>query len=382
MRCRAADLRRLTGLVLALALACGSARAADPLTERANRGLVEIVAGSVGGTSLRMAEDLAETLDDGATRRVLPVVGKGAFQNLADLKVLRGVDLAIVQADVLDYARTQKLYANIDGFVTYIAKLNNDEFHLLARADIRGIADLAGKKVNFGTANDGTAFTGPRLFDLLKIKVEPTGYGQALALEKLRRGEIAAMAVVVGKPAPLFQSVRSQDNLHFLAVPLKGDIAASYLPARLGSEDYPDLVAAGSPVDTVAVGTVLIVAGLPPELRALSQRGEFRRGLLHPVPQAARGAASPEMAGGEPRRRAAALAPLRAGRRLDQAQWQRARRLQRRPAARHLRQVSRRAQQVERQRDAHRRAEGSALRPVPPLAGRAQELAEAATADP
>ena len=265
MRCRAADLRRLTGLVLALALACGSARAADPLTERANRGLVEIVAGSVGGTSLRMAEDLAETLDDGATRRVLPVVGKGAFQNLADLKVLRGVDLAIVQADVLDYARTQKLYANIDGFVTYIAKLNNDEFHLLARADIRGIADLAGKKVNFGTANDGTAFTGPRLFDLLKIKVEPTGYGQALALEKLRRGEIAAMAVVVGKPAPLFQSVRSQDNLHFLAVPLKGDIAASYLPARLGSEDYPDLVAAGSPVDTVAVGTVLIAAGLPPD---------------------------------------------------------------------------------------------------------------------
>jgi uncharacterized protein len=267
MKRPATDLRRLAALaatLLALAFP-GGARAADTLVERANRGLVEIVAGDVGGTSLRMAEDLADVLDDGATRRVLPVVGKGAFQNLADLKVLRGVDLAIVQTDVLDYARAQKLYANIDGFVTYIAKLNNDEFHLLARADIHAIGDLAGKKVNFGTPKDGTAFTGPRLFDFLKIKVEPTAYGQALALEKLRRGEIAAMAVVVGKPAPLFQAVRPQDNLHFLAVPLKGDIASAYLPARLANEDYPDLVAPGSPVDTVAVGTVLIVAGLAPD---------------------------------------------------------------------------------------------------------------------
>ena len=264
----ATDFRRLAAAVaaaLALALPLRDAAAAEALAERANRGLVEIIAGNSGDTSLRLAEDLADVLDDGATRRVLPVVGKGAFQNLADLEVLRGVDLAIVQTDVLDYARAQKRYPNIDGFVTYIAKLCNDEVHLLARADIGSIADLAGRKVNFGTPDDGSAFTGPRLFRLLGIKVEPTGYGQALALEKLRRGEIAAMVTVDGKPAPLFQTVRPQDHLHFLTVPLRGEVAASYVPARLGSADYPDLVTAGGPVDTVAVGTVLIVAGLTPD---------------------------------------------------------------------------------------------------------------------
>ena len=228
MSVRATDLRRLLAAAvaaLALALPASGAGAADALAERANRGLVEIIAGSAGDSSLRMVEDLAEVLDDGATRRVLPVVGKGAFQNLADLRVLRGVDLAIVQTDVLDQARAQKLSPTIDG-VTYIAKLGNDEFHLLARGDIASIGDLAGKKVNFGTPSDGAAFTGPRLFDLLGIQVEPTGFGQALALEKLRRGEIAAMAVVVGKPAPLFAAVRPQDHLHFLAVPLKGGLAA------------------------------------------------------------------------------------------------------------------------------------------------------------
>jgi len=248
--------------VLGLAFAASPASAADPLVERANRGLVEIVTGSVTGTSVRMAEDLADALDDGATRRVLPVVGKGSFQNLADLKVLRGVDLGIIQTDVLDAARVQHLYPNLEG-VTYIAKLNNDEFHLLARDDIKSVADLAGKKVNFGAPNDASAFTGPRVFQALKIKVEVTSYGQALALEKLRSGEIAAMGVVVGKPAPLFTGLRGDgDKVHFLGVPLQGDIANTYVPARLTADDYPELVRENAPIDTVGVGTVLVVAGL------------------------------------------------------------------------------------------------------------------------
>ena len=257
--------RSLAAALGGLVLLSQPALAADPLVERANRGLVEIVTGSVNGTSVRLAEDLADVLDDGATRRVLPVIGKGAFQNLADLKVLRGVDLAIVQTDVLEQARTQKLFANIDASVTYITKLNNDEFHLLARGDIKSIADLADKKVNFGPPNDATSFTGPRLFDLLKVKVEATGFGHALALEKLKAGEIAAMAVVTGKPAPLFAALHGESDLHFIAVPLKGDIAATYIPARLAAEDYPGLVPAGSGVDTVAVGSALIVAGLAPD---------------------------------------------------------------------------------------------------------------------
>jgi TRAP-type uncharacterized transport system substrate-binding protein len=258
--------RLMCGAVAALGLcvAAGSAAAAESLVERANRGLVEVVTGSVNGTSVRMAEDLADALDDGATRRVLPVVGKGAFQNLADLKILRGVDLAIVQIDVLDYAREQKLYANLNSSVTYIAKLNNDEFHLLARGDVKSIADLAGKKVNFGPQNDGANFTGPRLFDAMKVKVEPMSFSQVQALEKLKSGEIAAMAVVAGKPVALFQTLRAQDKLHFLRMPLRGDMAG-YIPARLDPEDYPDLVAQGSPVETVAVGTALIVAGLAPD---------------------------------------------------------------------------------------------------------------------
>ncbi len=249
---------------LILATGAGSAGAADSAVDRANRGLVYIATSSVLGTDVRIAEDLANVLDDGATRRIVPMVGKGSLQNLMDLKVLRGIDVAIVQADVLDYAKAQRNPQGVDQ-VPYIAKLYNEEFHLLARADVKCVQDLAGKKVNFGLQGDGTNFTGPRLFELLKIKVTPVNYDQATALEKLRTGEISALAYVAGKPAPLFLDVRQQDRLHFLAIPLKTEIASAYIPARLTSDDYPTVVPADGAVDTVAVGAVMVAANLIPD---------------------------------------------------------------------------------------------------------------------
>ena len=52
--------------------------------------------------SLIPAEDIANVVDDGATRRFVPMVGKSSLQTVADLRLLRGVDVAIVEADVLD----------------------------------------------------------------------------------------------------------------------------------------------------------------------------------------------------------------------------------------------------------------------------------------
>jgi uncharacterized protein len=224
-----------------------------------NRGLVEVITGSADGTDARLVEDLANLLDD-STRRVLPVVGKGSLQNVADLEALRGIDMALVQTDALDRLRAQKPGQSI----TYIAKLYNEEFHLLARSEIKSVNDLDGRKVNFGTAGDGTSVTGPAIFDRLGVKVQATSYVPALALEKLRSGEIAAVAYVAAKPAPLFSALRQSDGLHFIAIPMNNAVAGAYRPARLTGNDYPDLISPTEAVDTVAVGMALMVANLVP----------------------------------------------------------------------------------------------------------------------
>lgn len=228
-----------------------------------NRGVVELETARAAGISVRIAEDLANVIDDGATRRVLPVIGKGTVQNMTDLKLLRGIDMAILQTDVLDYARQENLLPGIEYWATYITKLYNEEFHLLARQGIKSVADLTNQKVNVDLRGAGTTITASRLFELLKIPVTATNDDQEVALDKLRRGEIAAMAFVAGKPAPIFRNLTANDGFHFLAIPLNPAVTASYVPTRLTATDYPGLVPQDQAVDTVAVGAVLVAANLP-----------------------------------------------------------------------------------------------------------------------
>ena len=260
--------RWIIAAAIMVALAFPTARptqaksAVSPPEAGVNRGVVELETGRAAGISVRVAEDIANIIDDGATRRVLPVIGKGSLQNLTDLKLLRGIDIAILQVDVLDYARQQNLFPGIENWITYITKLYNEEFHLLARQDIKGIPDLANQKVNVDLRGGGTAITAARLFDLLKIPVTTTNDDQEVALEKLRRGEIAAVAFVAGKPAPLFRDLYGEEGLHFLAIPLTPTVTATYVPTRLTAADYPGLVQPDQAVDTVAVGAVLAAAPL------------------------------------------------------------------------------------------------------------------------
>ncbi len=261
------------GLILACALAAPAraqggaaseaASAHEAAKERANRGAVGIVSGGVDGTYVRIAADLASVLD-GPELRVLPTLGKGSLQNLSDLLYLRGVDIAIVQHDALTYARRERLILS-DRAIAYIAKLYNEEFHLLAAAGIDSIADLAGKRVNLDTRGSGTFLTGTLLFNLLKIPVQPVHDDQQLALEKLRRGEIAAIAYVAGKPTRLFRDIAPADGVHFLPVPLAASLIETYLPARLSREDYPQLIADDAGVETIAVGAVMAVYNWAPE---------------------------------------------------------------------------------------------------------------------
>jgi hypothetical protein len=101
------------------------------------------------------------------------------------------------------------------------------------------------------------------IFDGLKIPVEAVNLGPADAFEKLKNREIAATVVTTGAPATVLKPLKASDGYRLIPVPPIGSLMEDYVPARLTNADYPDLIAPGEVIDTIAVSTVLIAYNWP-----------------------------------------------------------------------------------------------------------------------
>jgi TRAP transporter TAXI family solute receptor len=225
---------------------------------RLNENVVTIMAGSPSGTDLSIATDIAQVVDDGDNLRVLPIVGRGVAQNVKDVMFLRGVDMGITQANVLKhYAKTGELGSDFMGQIVYVAKLFNEEVHIVVRPDVTDIKQLKGKVVNLGEPGSGTAITGRLLLDDLGINVQESHLADADAIEKLKSGDIAAAMFMAGKPAPVMAWLKGS-GLKVLPIPYAKILEDAYYPATLTHDDYPDLIAEGQSVDTVSVCAVLV----------------------------------------------------------------------------------------------------------------------------
>ena len=236
----------------------------------ANKGVLRIVSGRLPTTAFRATAELAKILriDEGNQNlRLLPVMGQGSIQNISDVLYLKGVDLAIVQTDVLDFTRDRKLHASLERRINYISKLYNAEVHIVASSKYNNIKQLSGKKVAVGLKTDGAFVTASNIFEQNKIAVKPVFTEPDNALEMLKAGQIAAMVYVGGKPADLMQQIKREDSLKLLPIAMKGALAANYFPSRLTEEDYPNLIGSGAPVNTIATGTVLISFNWKPDTR-------------------------------------------------------------------------------------------------------------------
>jgi TRAP transporter TAXI family solute receptor len=236
-----------------------------PLGERINANTISIVSGNPNATYMTIAYDMSAVLDDGDDFRILPVIGKGGGQNIKDVRFLKGVDLGITQSNLLPYFKKTNEIGLIDDKIVYIAKLFNEEMHLIVRADsgITSIEQLAGKKVNFSDVGSGTQLSTRDIFERLGIAPQEVNMGQADAFEKLKSGEIAATILIAGKPAGSMGKLKAADGFRILPIAYAKPLQNGYLPTTLSSDDYPGLIAPGQKVETVAVGAVLIAFNWP-----------------------------------------------------------------------------------------------------------------------
>src|SRR6201996_7801936 len=291
-------MRRLVGMALvAITMGCGFAAQAQDKTydpgkisdslkaifqfgsaqtkQALNANTVTLITGTIGGTYVQIGADLASVLDDGNKLRVLPIVGRGSVQSVADILFLQGVDIGVVRADTLDYLERKGFAKDIKKQFTYVTKLYNEEMQVIAPKSVQSLKDLEGKKVSVDLPNGGTFVTALTVAERIGMKANFVYIEQRIAMEKLKAGEIDAVIVVGGKPYKSVSTFVNDGRFHLVRVDYDKPLQNDYLPATLTSKDYPNLIAEGEKVDTIAVPAVLAAYNWSPNSERYRQLAQF-----------------------------------------------------------------------------------------------------------
>src|SRR6266496_2882522 len=206
-----------------------------PTAERLNANTVTIMTGTIAGTYVQFGADLASALED---------LEKKGYAN------------------------------NIKKQFTYVTKLYNEEMHVLAPKSINSLAELDGKTVAVDLPNGGTFVTSAIVFERLGIHANFAYIEQRLAFEKLKQGEIDAMIWVQGKPSKFSITIKDE-NFHLIPVDYAKSLQPDYLPAQLTSEDYPNLIAKGERIDTIAAPAALAAYNWAPNTERYRRLARF-----------------------------------------------------------------------------------------------------------
>ncbi|MBV8840642.1 MAG: hypothetical protein JO000_29240 [Alphaproteobacteria bacterium] len=247
-----------------------------PNKDKINSGTVTIITAPAGGATSIFGSDLARVLDnDQDGLRVLPVLGKGPVRNVVDILYLKAIDMGAVTAEVPEFYRLQYGIPDIASRLRYIAKLYNNEVHIVAKTNIKSVFDLEGKRITAQT--DVGYYSAKVICNRLGINATfDYRTDDARAVQNIIDGATDAYVGSTGKPFFLLRNIKNEDrSLHFVTVPYDKRLQDMYLPTTLTSEDYPNLVSAGEQIDTVATSVLLTAFNWPTNSERYARVAKF-----------------------------------------------------------------------------------------------------------
>jgi len=146
---------------------------------------------------------------------------------------------------------------------------------VLAPKTIRSLKDLNGKRVSVDLPNGGTFVTAHTVFERIGVKPQFFYIEQRIAMERLLKGEIDAVIVCGGKPYKSVSNFKNDGRFHLAKVDYDKPLQKDYLPATFTSKDYPNLIADGETVDTIAVSAVLAAYNWAPNTERYRKLSQF-----------------------------------------------------------------------------------------------------------
>jgi TRAP transporter TAXI family solute receptor len=217
-----------------------------------------LITGSERGTYYQFGLNLQTLVKPhGIDLAVYP--SKGSVENIYAVYQRPGVQMGIVQADVLAFVsriQSDPVLKRIASKTKMVFPLYNEEIHLIGRQGLRDFDDLADKRVAVGREGSGTYLTSRLLFKTSEVvpkEMVPIDTDEALA--ELKAGRIDAMFYVAGYPVKLLtDKVMPGEGLALIPITNKS-IAEFYPSVEIPAGTYRWQE---TPVRTVAVKAVLV----------------------------------------------------------------------------------------------------------------------------
>jgi TRAP-type uncharacterized transport system substrate-binding protein len=211
------------------------------------------------GQGTLAVNELAERLGQIGKMRVLPIAGHGGAENVRDLLYLRGVDLAILNSDILAYLDQARQYPDARRRIRYVTHLLDQKVYLLARKEFSNIEDLRGRRVIVLSRSGGSYTTAIALFGLLKIEVTLQSPGPDAVIGDAGFPDFDAALLLSGELSRLHVGAQLREDYRLLPITMTQALQMAYLPAVIEAQEIPGIAVTERKLDTVAVSTLLTV---------------------------------------------------------------------------------------------------------------------------
>jgi len=239
----------------------------------------------------QLVHNLEDELEHESGLRIVPIMGKNHVQSVYDLLYLKGVDLALVRADAIEYVKRKGNFPSIQRLVNSVAKVSEEKLVVIARKDYETLEDLQGQVVGFGLPGSGEYVTSTITFETLNIEPDYIEVDNTTAIEKMKSGELAAMVYLLREPdavqtggdlraANAVKNLDLGDDLHVMNIPETDSLSEIYTPSTLTSADLPGVIAEGETLSTYAVDAILAVYRWTPPSFRYDQAQRFVNALV------------------------------------------------------------------------------------------------------
>lgn len=229
------------------------------LQKKYNDGRLMILGGYPGTTYFNLVHEMAAALAGSEDLRLVVVDAAGGMESLRDLLFLRGVDLALVPENVLDYADSMVSFGpGLRERLTYVTRLYGEEVHILVGPDTNSVENLRGKKIAVPLEDGNAEFTIRDLLRRYRVDAQVIKVAAADAIDEVRSGAFAAVALMGGKPLRFVAGLPKDGSVRLLPLPSTQALGDGYSPSSFRADDYPALIPDEQIIDTVSVGAVLV----------------------------------------------------------------------------------------------------------------------------